>query len=67
MQLPRKSLNHGNNVQVATSAEHAIVDRALARAELDVKKLGRVTREDIEAIAEEIKTSSISCIVKIIS
>lgn len=58
MQLPRKALNNEHNVSSAASTEQTGVDRALARAELDVKKLGRVTRDDIESIAEEIKTLS---------
>lgn len=55
-QLPLKNLNDPASQQSNLAIEG--VQRALEKAELDAKRLGRITKEDVLNIVEQIKQQS---------
>ena len=58
VQLPLKNLNDGASSGSASELGNS-VERALTKVDLDVQKIGRVSKADIESIVAEIKANSI--------
>jgi len=58
-QLPLKNLNDNTVQQSPISTINDSVDRAIEKAELDAKKSGRITKNDILDIIQKIKNQSI--------
>lgn len=59
-QLPLKNLNDNAVQQPPISTINDSVDKAIEKAELDAKKSGRITKDDILDIIQKIKKQSIT-------
>lgn len=57
VQLPLKNINEGAN-QTQDLGSKPDVDRALSRVDWDIKKTGRLTKNDVEDIVQQIKELS---------
>lgn len=56
--LPLKNLNDAPSQQSTINTDGSSIDRAIEKVEVDAKKLGRISREDILNIIQQIKKSS---------